>query len=250
VDNDGEALTVLLDHADNRVCACMPLDTEILTRYGWKRYGDVVVGDETIGYIPETGRSEWTPVCGVHVYDDAPLIRLSNKTWEATCTPNHRWAARHWRQDPLRVTDEFVTADRITSRHSLCVAAEADTGEGPEISEQEAELLGWVLGDGWVVTPKSRTPGSTHWRAQHGTRPSVRQAKPEHVKAIDRLVAGLLFTRTTRQMNKPGGTPGLPLVTWEFHRPYSAGLLKRSGYDHKNPQKPGVLRAVPVTCAA
>jgi hypothetical protein len=95
VDNDGEALTVLLDHADNRVCACMPLDTEILTRDGWKRYGDVVVGDETTGYNPETGRSEWTPVCGVHVYDDAPLIRLSNKTWEATCTPNHRWAARH-----------------------------------------------------------------------------------------------------------------------------------------------------------
>jgi hypothetical protein len=38
-----------------------------------------------------------------------------------------------------------------------------------------------------------------------------------------------------RQMNKPSGLPGLPLVTWEFRRTYSAELLKRSGYDHKNP---------------
>ena len=74
-------------------------------------------------------------------------MRLSNKTWSVTCTPNHRWAVKHWRQAPLRVTDEFVTAERITSRHSLRLAAEADTGHGPVISEQDAELLGWVLGD-------------------------------------------------------------------------------------------------------
>jgi hypothetical protein len=55
------------------------------------------------------------------------------------------------------------------------------------------------------------------------------------VKAIDALVDGLPFSRMVRQMNKPSGLPGLPLVTWEFRRTYSAELLKRSGYDHKNP---------------
>jgi hypothetical protein len=61
------------------------------------------------------------------------------------------------------------------------------------------------------------------------------QAKPEHIKAIDRLVTGLLFSRTIRKMRKPGGGMALPLVTWEFHRPYSAELLERSGYDHQSP---------------
>jgi len=220
----------------------------ILTRRGWLTYDEIQPGDETIGYNGESGRSEWTPITAVHYYEDAPLIRLSNKTWEAACTPHHRWAADHWKhvgkkgrqgrtQNEYTREGVFVEALHITTRHSLRLAAEAETGEGPAISLQEAELLGWVLGDGWVAYPKSRTPGSTHWRTQRGTRPSIRlgQAKPEHVKRIDELVAGLLFTRTVRQMRTPAGAPGLPLVTWEFHRPYSAELLKRSGYDHENP---------------
>ena len=55
------------------------------------------------------------------------------------------------------------------------------------------------------------------------------------MKIIDQLVTGLQFTRTVREMHKPGGGTGLPLATWEFHRPYSAELLERSGYDHHNP---------------
>jgi hypothetical protein len=38
-----------------------------------------------------------------------------------------------------------------------------------------------------------------------------------------------------RQMRTPAGNPGLPLVTWEFTRAYSAELLNRSGYDHRDP---------------
>jgi len=117
-------------------------------------------------------------------------------------------------------------------------AAPAETGSGPAISLREAELLGWVLGDGWVIHFKSRTPESTHWRTQRGTRPSVRlgQSKPEHVKRIDQMVSGLLFTRTVRRIKKPNGEVSeLPLVTWEFHRPYSAELLRRSGYNHQDP---------------
>jgi hypothetical protein len=52
------------------------------------------------------------------------------------------------------------------------------------------------------------------------------------VKRIDALVDGLLFNRMVRQMRTPKGQPGLPLVTWEFTRGYTAELLKRSGYDH------------------
>jgi hypothetical protein len=71
------------------------------------------------------------------------------------------------------VVEEFVEAQAIGTRHALRLAAAADLGSGPEIGQQEAELLGWVMGDGSVAYLKSRT--------------------------------------------------------------YSAELLKRSGYDHKNP---------------
>lgn len=53
--NDGEALTVLLGHADNRACVCMPLDTEVLTRDGWKHHDEIAGGDETVSAKPEAG---------------------------------------------------------------------------------------------------------------------------------------------------------------------------------------------------
>jgi hypothetical protein len=228
---------------------CVPLDVEIITRRGWLTYDQLRAGDETIGYNSETGHNEWTPVNEVHVYDDAPLVRLTNKTWEATCTPNHRWVAtkhKHvgragkngrTKNEYLKV-DEFIASDAITSRHALRLAAMADLGEGPAISDEEAELLGWVMGDGSVAHIKSKKGSDPeHWRTGTGSKVSIRlyQSKPEHVKAIDALVAGLVFNRATRPMKTPKGQPGLPLVTWEFSRGYSAELLKRSGYDHKNP---------------
>jgi len=228
---------------------CVPLRTRILTRRGWLSHYEVRVGDETIGYNPVTGRSEWTPVLAVHRHDDAPLVRLSNKTWTATCTPHHRWMSRHWRHTGRKgrpgiaknqyvAEDAYVLAEQITTRHALRLAAEADTGDGPAISGQEAELLGWVLGDGSVAHIKSK-PGSDpgHLRTGTGAKVSIRlyQSKPEHVKRIDALVEGLMFNRMVRQMRTPSGELGLPLVTWEFTRTYSRELLKRSGYDHKSP---------------
>jgi hypothetical protein len=69
------------------------LDVEILTRRGWLTYDQLHEDDETVGYHLAAGRNEWTPVTAVHVYDNAPLVRLTNKTWEAVCTPSHRWVA-------------------------------------------------------------------------------------------------------------------------------------------------------------
>lgn len=176
-------------------------------------------------------------------------LRLANKTWVAVCTPRHRWAAVHWRQTaargrPGRTRSEYVRenvtvqAQGITSRHSLRLAASGDLGAGPAISEPEAELLGWVLGDGSVARLKSK-PGSDpqHWRTGTGRLTSIRlyQCKPGHLAHIDRLVAGLPFNRQERAMAKPGGAPGLPLSTWEFTRTYSMDLIRRSGYDHRDP---------------
>jgi len=238
--------------------ACMDTDTQILTREGWKTCDRVVPGDETIGYNPKTRQSEWTPITDVHVYDDAPLIRLRNKTWDVTCTPNHRWAVSRLHQidgrrsdghgtrlsgySPSCRTDELVQADKITTAHdSVRLAAPASTGDGPAISEIEAELLGWILGDGHVQYLKSRTPDSKHWRTARGCK-SVQinlcqsTSKPDHVQRIDDLTAEMVVNRTTRTGGKtPDGQPGAPMIYWHLSRPYSAELLKRSGYDHSDP---------------
>jgi hypothetical protein len=234
---------------------CMPLDTEILTRRGWVRYDEIREGDETIGYNPRTGRSEWTPIVGVSACEGAPLVRLRNKTWDVTCTPNHRWSTRHVKQDDprrsvagqkVRTTasrswhaDELTRTSDLTSRHSIRLAAASDTGDGPVISIDEAELLGWVMGDGSVSWLKSRTPESTHWRTTAGcTSVQIKlvqgTAKPEHVARIDELTRPLLASRQEYAARKPGGAD-TTMVRWLLPRPYSRELLKRSGYDHTDP---------------
>ena len=70
---------------------CMSCDYEILTRRGWLKYEEVRVGDETIGYNFETGRSEWTRITAAHHYPVAPMVRYGNKYWSAECTLDHRW---------------------------------------------------------------------------------------------------------------------------------------------------------------
>jgi len=63
----------------------------VLTRRGWLKHEQVRVGDETIGYNFETGRSEWTRITAVHHYPVAPMVRYGNKYWSAECTLDHRW---------------------------------------------------------------------------------------------------------------------------------------------------------------
>lgn len=70
---------------------CVPVRTRILTRRGWLTHDEAQVGDETIGYNPATGRSEWTPVTRVAYYEDAEVWRIGNRQWHADLTPSHRW---------------------------------------------------------------------------------------------------------------------------------------------------------------
>jgi hypothetical protein len=178
------------------------------------------------------------------------------------------------------LADEFVTTDQITSRHSLRLAAPAHTGSGPAISDGEAELLGWVMGDGSVQAYATRAgagdelgelirglgaryPGASfraiarmagcthqtaaaylrgsgmpggHVRTGSGSmvRISLSQAKPDGVTAIDALLARE-DVQASRHARLPQGIAGLELVTWRLRASYSAELLKRSGYNHKDP---------------
>src|SRR5699024_3165928 len=70
---------------------CLVTDAEILTRDGWKTHDEVQVGDETLGYNPETGRSECTTIKRVVHYDNAPIVHMVNGRVADRSTPNHRW---------------------------------------------------------------------------------------------------------------------------------------------------------------
>jgi WXG100 family type VII secretion target len=80
-------------HPSKGIMQCVSLDTKVLTKRGWLNHGQVRIGDETIGYNPATGRSEWTRITKIVRYDDAPVWRIGNGRWHADVTRNGRWHA-------------------------------------------------------------------------------------------------------------------------------------------------------------
>ncbi|GAA1550421.1 hypothetical protein GCM10009827_083860 [Dactylosporangium maewongense] len=89
---------------------CVPMDTVVLTRRGWVPFEDVQVGeDETVGYNPATGRSEWTRIVGMHHYQDAELWTITAGDWTAEVTPGHRWLT----DTGLVETRDFTNGTRV-----------------------------------------------------------------------------------------------------------------------------------------
>jgi hypothetical protein len=211
----------------------------ILTRQAWKRHDEVRPGDETLGYNPATGVNEWTPITAIHHHDAAPVVRLHNYKVDLLTTPNHRWVARHWvqrvRSGPADILDAFVDTDAITSRHALRLAAPAETGSGADISLQEAELLGWVFGDGTVQ--RSAPAGRTSQAGGHrvSSRIVVYQTKPRWLEDLDALFAPLPHSHY--QYSRASGYRSDERIEhmYYLHAGYSRDLLARSGYDHHNP---------------
>lgn len=61
-------------------------DTPVLTRHGWKKHGDLVVGDEVIGL-----NGEWVKVLAVSPKCDMDRIITLQNGDEFTCHHNHEW---------------------------------------------------------------------------------------------------------------------------------------------------------------
>lgn len=139
---------------------CVPLDTEILTRSGWKNYADVQVGDQTLGY--RDGKLEWTDVQATQTFNDAPLVTVGNKYWSTTCTPQHRWvyeSHKYLKGEYDGYGDAQVAPlDEIWSSHHnrLVLAAPAEGGDSP-LTPDEAAMVAWLLSDGSIYWQHPRS---------------------------------------------------------------------------------------------
>ncbi len=71
--------------------ACVPMESQILTRRGWVSYDDAIVGEEVLALDTETHTKKWTPLLAKNKYHDSEVGYLRLGRRKIRCTANHKW---------------------------------------------------------------------------------------------------------------------------------------------------------------
>jgi hypothetical protein len=187
---------------------CVPLDAQILTRRGWVTYGMLDLDqDETLGFNPKTGKTEWTRITDVSVFRDRETFDVGNHLWRARCTAGHSWSVtKNWyvrgKVKPKSVFDHTKPFEDIKESDRIRLSAVAEGGD-LDISPTEAAVLGWVFGDGHSATRHSlgRKRAAFHWGyddEEDICKTLICQAKPEGVEALRELLNEVPHTESIK----------------------------------------------------
>lgn len=94
--------------------ACVPMDTECLTRRGWRTYDELILGEEVLTYNSDKELQEWQPLLEKVYYADAPIMRMSDgQGFVVDSTPNHRWFLT---DGSAKTTEQLTSRDQIVSQ--------------------------------------------------------------------------------------------------------------------------------------
>lgn len=153
---DGEILNLINppgSHAKYRnfwigmdVGFCVDEQTEILTKRGWLKYHEIIIGvDESLAINPETHKSEWQTITDLYVDTGRfPMVSMKGQSFDSYTTPHHRWLVRNssgnWK---------WKTTETLNSKESIPLAV--DRGDPPltkTYSDDFVELVAWIFTEG------------------------------------------------------------------------------------------------------
>ena len=209
---------------------CVPMDSEILTRDGWKSYDDVRVGEEVLTYNQSEQATEWKPLLETVFFKDSEVVKFGHSGWKVRATPNHRWYG--WRRAEGSGGERYAkqcvfTTDQITSEHNITAAAYCPDSGSIEMDLSEVCILTWIVTDG--TYRHSALTGRTSQKSdgsKRGCTAYIIQKKKQHVESITHFLEGLATTKT---VDEAGSS------RWYLPADYFRSLWGKSGLDHENP---------------
>ncbi len=153
VDADGRIRTSFRDCGTKTGrLSCVPLRSRILTKKGWKKYNELILGQEVMGYDILTDTYKWTKLNNIHTGEDyTGMIKINNGhdnkykrgVW---CTGNHKWVIRHPKIKGFIETNKSNRNVRKLLQPKVKFPAPSKS----ILSPYHAALLGWFLTDGYA----------------------------------------------------------------------------------------------------
>lgn len=182
--------------------SCVPLDAEILTNLGWKRWYEIGWKTDVLGYNIAHNAYEWTKVRHVHrgtdVLGGLKIGTRRRKEEMVYCTPNHKWVVGLKQSDRNGASIPDLIgisgAGYLGDTRQLTPILQLDTVAPPfpapywTITQVAAGIIGWAITDGHIISTSSKR------RAL-----SIRLRKKSSIQAVENLLENgkITYTRNT-----------------------------------------------------
>lgn len=112
-----------INDATRQCVNCVTLDTEILTKYGWKTFDQVQEGDEILSYDLASRSIVWDTIHTVNTYEgEFQVVHFDYPCFYATSTLDHRWIALDSEGVPSFLTTQDICRDAPNSVKLLRMA--------------------------------------------------------------------------------------------------------------------------------
>ena len=135
--------------------SCVPLDAEMLTVNGWKKYDQLIVGEDVVSYDVQNGKLVISNLKNIHLGRGkvGTLYYRHGKTRKVgvRCTENHTWVVE---KNTIR---GFISAKDVGEARGcrLILSSKVDAAFGQDDDARSAAIVGWALTDGHVGTTSS-----------------------------------------------------------------------------------------------
>ncbi len=170
--------------------ACVPMETEALTRNGWKTYSEIQEGDEVLGCNGEA--LEWTKVEKKCLFQEAPLMKIENNHFSAVVTPDHRWLGhkRVGGTDTRRNKRMLFNTKCISSEHTIYLSKPTIDKCSLNITDEEAAIIGFAYADGSVIKSE-KSYGNSRGKSGRkvGFQVKLFQKKKEGIRYLNNLLS-------------------------------------------------------------
>lgn len=143
-----------IDGTESGRLSCVPLNSEILTKHGWKTYDQLKIGEEVMGFDIQTYNYQWTPLRAIHHgRGTVGLIKTTNGHGQkrgVLCTGNHKWIAE------ANKIIGFAEAQLFPRKTHLLLQPKSEMPDvlNSILNPTEAALFGWYLTDGFITGKK------------------------------------------------------------------------------------------------
>lgn len=103
---------------NSMVGECVPLDSEILTKEGWKTYDNVKVGEEVMVVNLLTSSIEFNQILKINQFENLETSWLLFDNGESVrCTENHKWLV----YDPGMENISLLETSKLTPEHRIII---------------------------------------------------------------------------------------------------------------------------------